>query len=96
MSAEQDHRLIPSMRTGDFRAERWQAGQMGGLLVLCGILAGFAAYRWGEARATWRRLKDGKTVFRNQRKTAWRHAGRATLYIGIVIILILIATNYFK
>ena len=64
--------------------------------MLCGILAGFAAYRWGEARATWRRLKDGKTVFRNQRKTAWRHAGRATLYIGMVIILILIVTNYFK
>lgn len=64
--------------------------------MLCGILAGLAAYRWGEARATWRRVRDGKTGFRNQRKTAWRHTGRATVYIGIVIVLILIVTHYFR
>ena len=64
--------------------------------MLCGTLAGLAVYRWGEARATWRRVKDGKTTFRNQRKTAWRHTSRATLYICIAIVLILIVTNYLK
>jgi hypothetical protein len=35
---------------------------MAALFVVCGILAGVAVYRYGEARATWRRVKDGKAA----------------------------------
>ena len=58
--------------------------------MLAAALAGLAAYRWGEARATWRRVRDGKITFRSQRKAAWRYTGRTALYIGIAVILILI------
>jgi hypothetical protein len=64
---------------------------MTALFVLCGILAGFAAYRFGEARATWQRLKDAKKSVPILRKTAWGHAGFAALLIGGAILLLFIA-----
>jgi len=69
---------------------------MGVLFVLCGILAGFAVYRFGEARATWRRVRDGKRSTRTNRGTAWRHTGVATLYIGAAILLLILVLNVFK
>jgi hypothetical protein len=66
------------------------------LFVVCGILAGVAAYRYGEARATWRRVKDGKAAVRNNRTTAWRHTGGATLYIVGATLLLLLVLNAFK
>lgn len=69
---------------------------MGVLFVLCGILAGFAVYRFGEARATWRRVRDGKASVRTHRSTAWRHSGVATLYIGGAILLLVFVVNVFK
>jgi hypothetical protein len=64
---------------------------MAGLYVLCGILAGFAAYRFGAARATMRRLNDTKRTMPGFRKTAWRHAGVAALLIGAAILLLYLA-----
>lgn len=55
---------------------------VGVLFVLCGILAGLAVYRFGEARATWQRLRANRTTLRGQRNTAWRRSGSALLYIG--------------
>jgi hypothetical protein len=65
---------------------------MGVLFVLCGILAGFAVYRWGEARATWRRVRDGKASVRGYRTSARRHSGYAVLYIvGAILLLFFVA-----
>jgi hypothetical protein len=64
---------------------------MAGLYVLCGILAGFAAYRFGAARATMRRLNDTKKMMPGYRKTAWRHAGVAALFVGGAILLLYLA-----
>ena len=69
---------------------------MAGLFVVCGILAGLAAYRYGEARATWRRVKDGKGAVRNNRTTAWLHTRGATLYIVGATLLLLFVLNVFK
>ena len=69
---------------------------MAALFVLCGIVAGLAVYRYGEARVTWRRVKDGKAAVRNNRTTAWRHTGRATLYMVGAILLLLFTLNVFK
>jgi hypothetical protein len=69
---------------------------MAALFVLCGILAGLASYRFGEARATWRRTRDSKTQMRSQRTSAWRRTGSAMLYIGGAILLLFIALNAFK
>ena len=55
---------------------------MGALFILCGILVGLAVYRSGEARARWQSLKASRTTVRNQRNTAWRHAGSAALYVS--------------
>ena len=64
---------------------------MGALIVLCGILVGLAVYRSGEARARWQSLKAARTTARNQRNTAWRHAGGAALYVvGAVFLLFLV------
>ena len=69
---------------------------MGVLFVLCGILAGLAVYRSGEARARWQSLRATKTTARNQRNTAWRHAGSAASYVAGVILLLFIALKLFK
>jgi hypothetical protein len=82
--------------TADFRTERWQAGRMGALFVLCGILVGLAVYRSGEARARWQSLRSAKTTVRNQRNTAWRHAGSAVLYAVVAILLLFIVLKLLK
>jgi hypothetical protein len=69
---------------------------MAALFLLGGVLAGVAVYRYGEARATWRRVKDGKTSMRTNRANAWRHTGFATLYIAGAIFFLLILTKVFK
>ncbi len=69
---------------------------MAALFVVCGILAGLAAYRYGEARATWRRVKDGKAAVRNNRTTAWLHTRGATLYIVGATLFLLFVLNVFK
>jgi hypothetical protein len=69
---------------------------MGVLFVLCGILAGFAVYRWGEARATWRRVKDGRTSVRGYRTSAWRHTRFAVLYVAGAILLLFFVANVLK
>ena len=69
---------------------------MAALFVVCGILAGVAVYRYGEARATWGRVKDGKAEVRKNRTTAWRHTGGATLCIVGAILLLLLVLNVFK
>jgi len=66
---------------------------MAALYVLCGILAGFATYRIGAARATMRRLDDVKKTMPTFRKTAWRHTGVAMLFIGGAILLLYIAAR---
>jgi uncharacterized membrane protein YidH (DUF202 family) len=82
--------------SADFRTEWWQARQMGVLFVLCGILIGLAVYRSGEARARWQSLKSTRTTARNQRNTAWRHAGSAALYVGGAIVVLVIVLKLFK
>src|SRR5690348_12767255 len=82
--------------SADFRTERWQAGRMGALFVLCGILAGLAVYRSGEARARWQSLRSARTTARNQRNTAWRHTGSAALYVAGVILVLFIVLKLFK
>lgn len=69
---------------------------MAALFVVCGILAGMAVYRYGEARATWRRVKDGKAAVHNNRTTAWRHTGGVTLYIVGATLLLLLVLKAFK
>lgn len=69
---------------------------MGVLFILCGILAGFAVYRWGEASATWRRVKDGKRSVRGYRTSAWWHTGFAVLYVAGAILLLLFVVNILK
>lgn len=69
---------------------------MGVLFILCGILAGFAVFRFGEARATWRRVRDGKLSVRGYRTTAWRHTGFAALLIGGAILLLVVVANALK
>jgi hypothetical protein len=66
------------------------------LFVLCGILAGFAVYRWGEARATWRRVRDGKASVRGYRTTAWRHTRFAAIYVAAGVLLLLLVLNALK
>ncbi|MGP8001967.1 MAG: hypothetical protein ACLPKI_32305 [Streptosporangiaceae bacterium] len=61
------------------------------LFLLCGILAGFAAYRFGAARASMRQLNTAKRAVPNARKTAWRHTGVSVLFIGGVILLLYVA-----
>jgi hypothetical protein len=60
------------------------------LFILCGILAGLAVYRFGEARATWQRFKASKTTLRGQRNTAWRRGGSALLYLVVAVFLLVI------
>lgn len=61
------------------------------LFLLCGVLAGFAAYRFGAARASMRQLNTSKNAVGTVRKTAWRHSGVAVLLIGGVILLLFVA-----
>jgi hypothetical protein len=61
------------------------------LYLVCGVLAGFAAYRYGAARASMRQLNNTKNTVGAARKTAWRHSGVAVLLIGGVILLLYIA-----
>ena len=61
------------------------------LYLVCGVLAGFAAYRYGAARASMRQLNNTKSTVGAARKTAWRHSGMAVLLIGGVILLLYIA-----
>jgi hypothetical protein len=61
------------------------------LFLVCGILAGFAAYRYGAARASMRQLNNTKNTVSTARRTAWRHTGVAVLFIGGVILLLYIA-----
>jgi hypothetical protein len=61
------------------------------LFLVCGILAGFAAYRFGAARASMRQLNTTKNAVGTARKTAWRHSGVAVLFIAGVILLLYIA-----
>ena len=64
---------------------------MGVLFVLAGILVGLAVYRSGEARARWQSLRTARTTARNQRNTAWRHAGSAALYVaGAILVLFIV------
>ena len=79
------------------------SGQAGGkldsvgwLFIVCGILAGLAFYRSGEARASFQRRRVSRTTLRNQRNTAWRHTGSAALYFGGAILLLVIALTLFK
>jgi hypothetical protein len=69
---------------------------MGALFVLCGVLVGLAVYRSGEARARWQSLRAARTTARNQRNTAWRHAGSAALYVVGAIFLLFIVLKLFK
>jgi len=69
---------------------------MGALFILCGILVGLAVYRSGEARARWQSLKVSRTTVRNQRNTAWRHAGSAVLYVVGAVFLLFIVLELFK
>jgi hypothetical protein len=69
---------------------------MGVLFILCGILAGFAVYRWAEARATWRRVRVGKASVRGYQTTAWRHTGFAVVYVAGAILLLLFVLNVLK
>ncbi len=68
-----------------------QAGGMVLLFLVCGILAGFAAYRFGAARASMRRLNTTKNALGTARKTAWRHSGVAVLFIAGVVLLLYVA-----
>jgi uncharacterized membrane protein YidH (DUF202 family) len=64
---------------------------MGVLVVLFAVLVGLAVYRSGQARSRWQQIKAAKTTARNQRNTAWRQTGNATLCIaGAILILIII------
>jgi hypothetical protein len=63
------------------------------LFLLCGILAGFAAYRYGAARASMRTLNNTKNGVSTARKTAWRHTGMAVLFVGGVILLLFVAAK---
>jgi hypothetical protein len=63
------------------------------LFLLCGILAGFAAYRYGAARASMRQLNNTKNTVTSVRKTAWRHTGAAVLFVAGVILLLFIAAK---
>ena len=67
---------------------------VGALFVLCGILAGLAVYRFGEARATWQRFRVNRTTLRGQRNTAWRRSGSALLYIGGAVFLLVIILKF--
>jgi hypothetical protein len=72
-------------------------GKLGGMVVLfllCGVLAGFAAYRFGAARASMRQLNTSKSAVGTVRKTAWRHSGVAVLLIGGVILLLFVAGRF--
>jgi uncharacterized membrane protein YidH (DUF202 family) len=69
---------------------------MGALFVLCGILAGLAVYRSGEARARWQSLRSARRTARNQRNTAWSHTGSAAVYVAGVILLLFIILKLFK
>jgi len=63
------------------------------LFLLCGILAGFAAYRYGAARASMRTLNNTKNGVATARKTAWRHTGMAVLFVGGVLLLLFVAAK---
>ncbi|HTT52473.1 MAG TPA: hypothetical protein VMH35_13820 [Streptosporangiaceae bacterium] len=63
------------------------------LFLLCGILAGFAAYRFRVARASMRSLNTAKRAVPNARKTAWRHTGLGLLLIAGVILLLYVAAR---
>jgi hypothetical protein len=69
---------------------------MGALFVLCGILAGLAIYRFGEARSRWQQLRTTRTTRRNQRNTAWRQTGSAALYVLGAILLVVIVLKLLK
>ena len=61
------------------------------LFLLCGIMAGFAAYRVGAARASMRTLNTAKRGVGTVRKTAWRHTGLGVLLIGGLVLLLYVA-----
>ena len=67
---------------------------VGVMFVLCGILAGLAVYRFGEARATWQRFRVNRTTLRGQRSTAWRRSGSALLYIGGAVFFLVIILKF--
>jgi hypothetical protein len=69
---------------------------MGALFILCAIFVGLAVYRSGEARARWQSLRASRTTARNQRNTAWRHAGSAALYVVGAIVVLFIVLKLFK
>jgi hypothetical protein len=52
--------------------------------------------RWGEARATWRRVRDGKASVRGYRTTAWRHTRFAAVYVAGAVVLLLLVLNVLK
>lgn len=58
------------------------------LYLLCGVLVGFGAYRFGAARASSRRLNDVKGSVPALRRTAWRHTGFGVLLIGGAIFIL--------
>jgi hypothetical protein len=65
---------------------------MAALFVVCGILAGFATYRYGVGRGTMKRLNDTKALVPGLRKTAWRHYGVAAVFFaGVLLLLLFIA-----
>ena len=73
------------------RSEWWQAVPVVLLFLLCGILAGFAAYRFGAARASMRTLNTAKRGVGTVRKTAWRHTWVGLLFIaGLIVLLYLV------
>lgn len=63
------------------------------IFLVCGVLAGFGAYRYGAARASMRQLSNTKNSVSAARKTAWRHAWVAVLFLGGVILLLFIAAK---
>ena len=69
---------------------------MGALFILCAIFVGLAVYRSGEARARWQSLRASRTTARNQRNTAWRHAGSAALYVVGAIFFLVNVLKLFK
>ena len=69
---------------------------MAALFILCAIFVGLAVYRSGEARARWQSLRASRTTVRNQRNTAWRHAGSAALYVVGAIFFLFIVLKLLK
>ena len=86
--------LIPSTRLVISGQDGGKLTGVGVMFVLCGILAGLAVYRFGEARATWQRFRANRTTLRGQRNTAWRRSGSALFYIGGAVFLLVIILKF--